>query len=143
MGRRYVRSKALQILFQIDVGKVAPEKAIAHVLDEEKLSLKDIEFARSLVLGTISHLDRIDEIISRHTKDWHLSRMANVDRSVLRMAVYEMLYEPDIPEGVSINEAIELAKIFGSEESGGFVNGVLDHIRRSLAENNHQVGGQE
>jgi N utilization substance protein B len=143
LGRRLVREKVLQILFQIDVGNIIPEKAMAHVLDQEKLSQKDIDFARSLVLGTLNHMEQIDKIISRHAKDWNLGRMANVDRSVLRMAVYEMLYEPTIPVRVSINEAIELAKVFGSEESGGFVNGILDHIRRSLAQNDHMLGGQE
>lgn len=143
MGRRLLREKVLQILFQIDVGKIVPEKAMAYVLEEEKLSHKDLEFARSLVLGTLNHLKHIDDIISRHAKEWHLNRMANVDRSLLRMAVYEMLYEPTIPVGVSINEAIELAKVFGTEESGSFVNGVLDHIRRTLEKNNDQLGGRE
>ncbi|NLC76685.1 MAG: transcription antitermination factor NusB [Clostridia bacterium] len=144
MGRRLVREKVLQILFQIDVGGIEPEKAIAHVLEEEKLPPKDIEFARSLVMGTLNNLEQVDRLISLHAKDWSLSRIANVDRSILRMAVYEMLFEPEIPASVSINEAIELAKVFGSDESGAFVNGLLDQVRRFLdTEHREVLGGQE
>jgi len=144
VGRRLVREKVLQILFQIDVGGIEPEKAIAHVLEEEKLPPKDIEFARSLVMGTLNNLEQVDRLISLHAKDWSLSRIANVDRSILRMAVYEMLFEPEIPASVSINEAIELAKVFGSDESGAFVNGLLDQVRRFLdTEHREVLGGQE
>lgn len=144
MGRRLVREKVLQILFQIDVGGIEPEKAIAHVLEEEKLPPKDIEFARSLVMGTLNNLEQVDRLISLHAKDWSLSRIVNVDRSILRMAVYEMLFEPEIPASVSINEAIELAKVFGSDESGAFVNGLLDQVRRFLdTEHREVLGGQE
>lgn len=144
MGRRLVREKVLQILFQIDVGGIEPEKAIAHVLEEEKLPPKDIEFARSLVMGTLNNLEQVDRLISLHAKDWSLSRIANVDRSILRMAVYEMLFEPEIPASVSINEAIELAKVFGSDESGAFVNGLLDQVRRFLdTEHREVLEGQE
>lgn len=134
----------MQTLFQIDVGEVKPEKALDQMFGEGEHSAASQEFARSLVMGTIYHMGAIDRLIAKQTPEWNLNRIANVDRSILRMAVYEMLYEPEIPVNVSINEAIELAKIFGSDDSAAFVNGVLDQVRRSLDNGKpDHWGGQE
>ncbi len=89
-------------------------------------------FARTLVLGVVEHLEEIDSYIRRFAVDWQLDRLASVDRSLLRLALYEMLYLPDIPKNVSINEAVELSKIFNTEESSRFVNGLLDRARREI-----------
>jgi N utilization substance protein B len=89
-------------------------------------------FADSLVRGTLENASEIDRLIATHATHWSLSRIAPVERNILRLAAYELLHCPDIPERVAINEAIELAKLYGSEESGAFVNGILDQIRLHL-----------
>jgi N utilization substance protein B len=90
------------------------------------------EFAQPLIEGMVAHLPEIDERIRRYCENYNLNRISAVDRNVLRLAIYEMLYRDDIPPVVSINEAIELAKTFGGAESGKFVNGILDRIRKDL-----------
>ncbi|MCK6461214.1 MAG: transcription antitermination factor NusB [Planctomycetes bacterium] len=96
----------------------APDEAEAH------------EFARQLLSGTLDNQEEIDKAISGAAQNWHLRRMAIVDRNILRMAVYEMLFLKDIPAKVSINEAIEMGKRFSTQQSGAFINGILDRIRR-------------
>lgn len=124
----------MQILFQIDVGKIRPEKALHYSFQEENLSEDEKEFATTLVLGTLQHLEEVDRLISQHSRDWPLYRIANVDRNILRLAVFEFLYVPDIPYTVTINEAIELAKVFSGEGASAFVNGILDQIWRHIAQ---------
>jgi N utilization substance protein B len=91
------------------------------------------DFAQPLIDGMLQHLDQIDDRIRRYTANYELGRLSAVDRNVLRLAIYEMLYRPDIPPVVSINEAIELAKTFGGSDSGRFVNGVLDRVKEDLS----------
>jgi len=90
------------------------------------------EFAQPLIEGMVAHLPEIDERICRYCENYEFHRIAAVDRNVLRLAIYEMLYRDDIPPVVSINEAIELAKTFGGVDSGGFVNGILDRVKDDL-----------
>ena len=90
------------------------------------------EFSQPLIDGMVAHLPEIDDRIKRYCENYNLNRISVVDRNVLRLAIYEMLYRDDIPPVVSINEAIELAKTFGGAESGGFVNGILDRVRKDL-----------
>ncbi|MCL4441084.1 transcription antitermination protein NusB [Desulforamulus profundi] len=125
MGRRQARETALQALFQIDVGKNEPDFAIKNTAEEFGAGPQELEFARQLVKGTLEHIDEIDALISRVSKEWQLSRMANVDRNIIRLALYELKFREDIPPNVSVNEAVELAKIFGGADSGRFVNGIL------------------
>jgi N utilization substance protein B len=129
--RRIAREKALQSLFQVDLTGVQPEKSIQYVLEEEPKDL-DSRYVYRLVEGTCDHLDSIDTLLSRYSIGWDLSRMANVDRNILRMAVYELLYEHDVPPNVVINEAVELAKTFSTFESGKFVNGILGNMVHHL-----------
>jgi N utilization substance protein B len=89
-------------------------------------------FADPLIRGTLEHREAIDRLIVQHAKNWDLHRMAVVDRNVLRLAIYEMLHREDIPPVVSINEAVDIAKKFSTQESGGFVNGILDKIKGDL-----------
>ncbi|KMM37880.1 transcription antitermination factor NusB [Guptibacillus hwajinpoensis] len=124
MKRRHAREKAIQVLFQIDVTDTDPREALEHVLNEGEGD----EFLSELVFGTLENLEKIDEVIKENLVNWSFSRIGNVDRSVLRMASYEMVIRDDIPVNVSLNEAVELAKLFGGEESGRFVNGVLSKI---------------
>ena len=124
MKRRHAREKAIQVLFQIDVTDTDPREALQHVLNEGEGD----EFLSELVFGTLENLEKIDAVIKENLVNWTFNRIGNVDRSVLRMASYEMVMRDDIPVNVSLNEAVELAKLFGGEESGRFVNGVLSKI---------------
>lgn len=131
MGRRAAREKALQALFQVDVGKTDAEMAYEHVLSNQ-LDENDRKFLHTLFFGTVEHLNEIDELISKHLENWTIDRLANVDRNLLRIAVYEMNYIDDVPYIVSINEAIEIAKRFGDEKSSKFINGVLSNVKAEL-----------
>ncbi|MGQ9823403.1 MAG: transcription antitermination factor NusB [Desulfotomaculales bacterium] len=130
MSRRKAREFALQALFQIDVGKAEPEKAMSYAAEEKVLKPEEIDFAKQIVLGVIAHKEEIDRIISRVSHEWEVSRMAAVDRNILRAALYEIIYRPEIPAAVSVNEAVELAKVYGGEDSGRFVNGILGQVIR-------------
>ncbi len=132
LGRRQSREVAFKTLFQKEQGGVDPEKALQFCLLENPLSEKDKLFAEQLIKGTLSHLDNIDSIISRHLIKWDLKRLAAVDRAVLRLALYELIYLPEIPAAVTINEAVELTKKFQDEDSANFINGILDRIRKDL-----------
>lgn len=118
----------MQVLYQVDVGKMAVENALAHLREKFNIDHRDIDFARQLVAGTLERLPELDAEISRLSRDWRLERIAAVDRSILRMALYEILYDEDIPCNVTINEAVEIAKKFCGEQSGKFINGILGKV---------------
>ncbi|MBL0388133.1 transcription antitermination factor NusB [Tumebacillus sp. ITR2] len=139
MSRRTSREFALQGLFQIDVVSADVQNAITHVLEQEGAEVDPL-FVRDLVSGTVSRQDMIDELLKKYSVGWDLTRMANVDRNVLRMAVYEMLFHPETPSHVVINEAIDLAKGFSTPESGKFVNGILAKILPEVDALRAQVG---
>ncbi len=140
--RRRGREMALQILFQrdlaggsplhllssFDVGSYATETSPSA---DPKTDEQAFEYARRLVEGTVSKEELIDQLLAQQAENWRIERMAAVDRNVLRLAIYELLYEEDVPKVVVVNEAIELAKKFGSEKSGAFVNGLLDALMKS------------
>ncbi|MDA8213441.1 MAG: transcription antitermination factor NusB [Clostridia bacterium] len=128
MARRQARETALKSLFQVDIGKVPVEAAFENVVKEFEVEEGARKFARELVFGTVDHLKPIDEIIRRVAVDWNLERMANVDRNILRLALYEIYYRSDVPNAVAVNEAVEMAKIYSTEESGKFVNGILGKV---------------
>jgi N utilization substance protein B len=154
--RREARERAVQFLFQHDMNPPENlEEALAHfwesqrpeALANERKSGWDeaIEippptaeesalrvFAENLVRGALQERVKVDETIQRHVKNWSFDRIAAVDRNVLRLAVYEMLFREDIPPVVSINEAVDIAKKFSTEESGRFVNGILDKVRGEI-----------
>ena len=140
--RRRAREAALQLLYEIDLcqknsSDLSPESIRDDLLiqvneDEEPLEPDMSQFCRDLVTGVARNVGEIDRLIESHSTHWKISRMALVDRNILRMAVFELLYCEDIPASVSINEAIEIGKRFGTEESGSFINGVLDHIAKDL-----------
>ncbi|MBE3573123.1 MAG: transcription antitermination factor NusB [Moorella humiferrea] len=132
MQRREARTKALQALFAVDVGRMMPEQALEEVLAEGELAPGAEDFARDLVFGTIKAREEVDAIINKYAIGWRLERLAAVDRNILRMALYEMKHHPETPVSVIINEAIELAKTFNDEEAGKFVNGLLDSARKEL-----------
>ena len=131
MKRRKAREHALQILFQLDIKKEKPSAAILkHFWAEYQPDDEVKAFAEEIVKGTFKHVSKINDLIQDCAQNWTLERMAVVDRNVLRMAIYEILYRMDIPTSVTINEAIEIAKKFGTDESGAFVNGILDRVAR-------------
>jgi N utilization substance protein B len=131
MKRRKAREHALQILFQLDIRKEKPSATVLkHFWAEYNPDDEVKAFAEEIVKGTYKHFEKINSLIIQCAKNWSLDRMAVVDRNVLRMAVYEILYRMDIPTSVTINEAIEIAKKYGTDDSGAFVNGILDSVAR-------------
>lgn len=130
--RHEARLWAVQILFQRDFNDGEIGAALEQFWQEKKASSKMQAFTEELVRGVESMRAEIDEVIHKHAEHWDLSRMGAVDRNVMRVAMYEMLKRPDIPPIVSINEAVEIAKELSSDESGKFVNGILDRARRDI-----------
>jgi N utilization substance protein B len=155
--RREARERAVQFLFQYDLNPaenlesalgqfwdsqqtaaLAQDKAKANWGVKPELPPPSAEevavrhFAEPLIRGTLEHREAIDEHIKKHAKNWELPRMAAVDRNILRLAIYEMLHREDIPPVVSINEAVDIAKKFSTQDSGKFVNGILDKIKGEL-----------
>ena len=155
--RREARERAVQFLFQYDLNSpdnldaaleqfwesqrtaaIAEEKAAATWGQPVELPPPTAEeaemrlFAEPLIRGAIEHREALDEQIKKYAKNWELHRIAAVDRNILRLAIYEMLYREDIPPVVSINEAVDIAKKFSTEDSGKFVNGVLDKVKSEL-----------
>ncbi|MDQ0244383.1 N utilization substance protein B [Bacillus fengqiuensis] len=128
MKRRTAREKALQALFQYDLGQTEPIEAIRNVVQTEEID----PFLQKLVLGTVEHVEEIDATLRKHLEKWTLERVAAVDRAILRLAVYEMTYEEDIPTSVSLNEAIELAKKFSDSQANRFINGVLSKVLQTI-----------
>ena len=127
-SRRKSRELALQMLFQYDLSGNDPEAIILTFDDLQKAKPAIRDFAIRVFLGTIQHMEELDELIVKQADNWRLSRMAVVDRNIIRMSVYEFLHETDTPKLVIIDEAIEIAKKFGTQKSGQFINGILDGI---------------
>ena len=137
MGRRRkAREIALQVLYQIDVLKVDAKEAIQLFWSNFEVSEEASEFSVELIEGTWNHREEIDKLIDGCSENWSLGRMAKVDRNILRMATYELLYCHDIPYKVALNEAIDLGKNYGSENSGSFINGILDALYVRLQREN-------
>jgi N utilization substance protein B len=130
--RRVARECALQMLYEFDVGKHSQEEILETFWEMNEHPQKVQEFANQLFEGSVTHLKEIDKTIQQHTKNWRLSRMAAVDRNILRLAVFEFLSDSKTPETVVINEALEIAKKFSTYESAQFVNGILDSIKKDL-----------
>jgi len=133
-NRRRSRELAMQALFYVDMRQNKSEEILDLYLQSFTPSKKVLPFFLELVNGVIREKDQIDTMIERFSSNWKMSRMSCVDRNIMRIAVYEMLYCGDIPLKVSINEAIDVGKKFGTEESGAFINGILDSVRLVLEE---------
>lgn len=135
--RTKAREDALKILYAIDITGDEPKKCIDTFWnDAEEKDTEVKTFANSLVLGAVNKMKTIDKVISDSATNWQLGRMAVIDRNILRLASYELLFAEDIPPKVTINEAIDIAKRYGDSESGKFVNGVLDKINKDIARKN-------
>ena len=133
LERRRARHQALHILYQREI----IEQSTARILADGSFSTEDgepAEYCREAVLGVEAHVDRIDAIIEDISENWTLSRMPLVDRNILRLAAWEMLYrDEDVPDSVAINEAVEMAKVYGGEDSSKFVNGILGRLADVVA----------
>lgn len=126
--RRQAREVALQALYMMDFNDEWSESALHMFYDQFGVDSKHTEFSELLVLGVIKNKQKLDSVITRASENWSIQRMSKVDRSLLRLACFELCCLPEIPSNVSINEAIEISKRFGSEDSPMFINGVLDKI---------------
>jgi transcription antitermination protein NusB len=127
-ARRKARELALQMLFQHDMSGNQPEQIIDTFEELHKSKPNTREFATKIFHGTVAHMTEIDEMIQNQAENWRLSRMAAVDRNIIRMSIYEFLHEDDTPKLVIIDEAIEIAKKYGTQKSSQFINGILDGI---------------
>lgn len=131
MNRRKAREKALQILFQHDLNDQDFKQAMQDFLQQNN----NDPFLTKIVEGVAKQMTTIDQTLSDHLDHWSIDRLASVEKTVLRIAIYEIAFMEDIPNNVAINEAVELAKKFGEEKSGTFVNGVLSKIINNRKEN--------
>lgn len=131
-SRRRSREMAIQVLYQVDMAQSDIAEALRLFCEHFKAPESIRDFAIELVQGVHVHREEIDPLIKRFSEHWRLERMPAVDRNILRLAIYELIYRPDIPAKVSINEAVDLGKKYGSEDSGSFINGILDRIRLHL-----------
>jgi N utilization substance protein B len=132
--RREGREHALQALYAMELNPVTPREALQLFWESHRSASAPRQFANELLEGVMSHREELDKRIAANSPNWSVSRMSRIDLGIIRLAVYELLFRDDIPRNVTINEAIEIAKKFGSEESPAFVNGILDEIARSLPE---------
>ena len=128
-SRRKAREIALQMIYSIDVSKSDIKDSLNLYWENNPEEHEVVEFANMLSTGTKDNLAKIDELITQYTKNWNLKRMASVDRNILRVAIFELVFYKETPVNVVINEAVELAKKFSTSESGGFVNGILDKVK--------------
>jgi len=129
--RTHARECALKILYAVEITKEEPKTCIDNFwLSEEEAEPQVRDFAANLVLGVYKNKDDIDSLLSEHATNWQLDRMAVIDKNILRLGTYELVFDEEVPPKVAINEAIEMAKKYGDKDSGKFVNGVLDKINK-------------
>jgi N utilization substance protein B len=130
--RRKSRELALQALYQWNITRQDP----FLILDQQKVNFspadEEDEFAQQIIVGVLEHYNHIDELIEKFLEHWRLDRISIIDRNILRMAIFELLFREDIPPRVTLNEAIDLGKRFGSEDSSAFINGILDRIQKEV-----------
>ncbi len=131
-SRRRSRVLAMQALFDMDMSTEFPEEKFKRFCNNFNPSEKSLPFLKKLIMGVVEYRTEIDALMEKHSSNWKISRMSIVDRNIMRIAVFELLHCPDIPLKVSINEAVDIGKKFGSEESGAFINGILDSISLTL-----------
>lgn len=145
MSRRQVREKALQTLYQLELNPDAGRSTIDHTAHGLKKEVReeDVAFFLRLTQRGLEKPYQVDPIIQRYLKeDWTVPRLSIIDRSILRLAAFELLFEPDIPEGVTLNEAVELAKRFSTGESARYINGVLGTLVKDLDSIQKEIAGE-
>jgi N utilization substance protein B len=127
-GRRKARERALQILFQVDMGGTDPQEAMKNMDESFGPVDNNVDFINRIVMGTLDNLEFINQTITSVSQDWDLKRMAGADRNIIRIAFYEIFFCRDTPNNVAVNEAIELGKTYGGEDSARFINGILGKV---------------
>ena len=130
--RRRSREFALQVLYQLEITKQDALRTLAQFQEHFSEGVERDDFVERLVLGVSEHRKEIDRLIEQYSENWRLDRMNMIDRNILRMAAFELLYCEDIPPKVTLNEAIDLGKRYGTDESGSFINGILDRIQNEV-----------
>jgi len=130
--RRRSREFALQVLYQLEITKQGALKAMVQLKENFSPEEGEDEFAKQIVLGVVERRQEIDRLIEERSENWRLDRMTIIDRNILRIAIFELLYCSEVPPKVTLNEAIDLGKRYGSEESGSFINGILDRIQNEV-----------
>ncbi|HPP67107.1 MAG TPA: transcription antitermination factor NusB [bacterium] len=138
--RRKGRCAALNVCYQMDIRNINDIQVAIEILKNMPLEKNTILFAETLVRGVLNNKTYIDGLINQYSINWDLSRMSYIDRNILRIAIYEMVYLPEIPDNVAINEAIEIAKMYSSFDSKKFINGVLDKIKKELCNHKDSAG---
>jgi len=138
MGRRLARELAMKILYRYAEGDTNLPKIMHGILDAKKYTAQDKEFSKHLVDKTINNLPDIDAHITKVLKNWPFDRISIIDKAILRLGTCEILYLKDIPAQVSINEAIEIGKKYGGGDSGRFINGVLDAVKKNYESSNNR-----
>lgn len=136
-ARRTARERAVQALYQLDMSGGTPQDALSAAWESVAAEIPKpdpaaIEFARELVEGVVKNLAGIDALIEEHSHNWRIERMDRIDRNVLRLSIFELKFREDIPRKVTINEAVELGRLFGTEGSSAFINGLLDRVALAL-----------
>ncbi|MGI6554046.1 MAG: transcription antitermination factor NusB [Bacillota bacterium] len=132
MSRRVAREKALQVLYEVEMGGSDIQEAFENSNGELNLDPHSRKFAQVIASGTWVQREEIDRLIGKYTRRWKIERLAAIDRNILRLAVFEMTTQPDIPHEVSINEAVELAKKYSTDKAASFVNAILDGISKEI-----------
>jgi N utilization substance protein B len=127
-ARRKARAVALQVLYEVDAVGHKPEEVIKHSLEEEPLTEENVVFVKELVSGVLNNKKQIDANIKQFAPAWPIAQISVIDRNILRIAIFEILFDDKTPIKVAINEAVELAKNFGSDSSPRFINGVLSSV---------------
>lgn len=128
MGRRASRETVMKLLYQIEIRKDDREQQIKEALEEDNLTKNDRQYIEDVANGVCNNIFLIDSLIEKHSKGWKINRLSKVDLSILRLSIYEISFREDIPFSVSVNEAVELAKKYSSEDAGSFINGILSKI---------------
>lgn len=141
-SRRQCREWVVQLLFILDMNKQELDQLFSDFWSDREAPAKARKFTEEHVRDIVNGMDKLDEVLRKYSHNWDLHRIGVIERNVIRMAIYEILFRDDIPAVVSINEAVDLAKYFGNTESGRFVNGILDNLRKA-ADAEMQAGAEE
>lgn len=132
MSRHAARERTLQTLFQMDINEMPPDRAVTYVDDIMGSDAHDVVYYRELLEGVLLHRKQLDVLLGEFSQEWDVDRMAGVDRNILRIGLYELLYQDDTPAPVVLDEAVELCKEYGTDRSSKFVNGVLAGLLRNI-----------
>jgi transcription antitermination protein NusB len=131
--RRRARRVTLETLYEYDIANHPPGEILEQRLEDQPMEKSGVDFASHLVQGTIGHMDEMDRLIARYAPEWPLEQMAVIDRNILRIAIFEFLVDGETPVKVAINEAVELAKTYGSDSAPRFINGVLGTLADQIS----------